>query len=61
MVCGCSGKRIPFLFLLLQLTLTLLEAGILFVNHVELAFATHNLAVYTSFFDRCPYFHFLKC
>ena len=50
MVCGCSGKRIPFLFLLLQLTLTLLEAGILFVDHVQPALPSYDLAIGAAFF-----------
>jgi hypothetical protein len=42
------------------LTLSLLEAGILFVNNIQLAFATNYLTINTAFFNRCSYFHFLK-
>jgi hypothetical protein len=35
----------------------LLEAGILFVNDVQLAFATNDLTVYAALFDGGSYFH----
>jgi hypothetical protein len=40
-----------------MLSLALFKTGILFVDHVKLAFRSHNLAINTAFFDRCPYFH----
>jgi hypothetical protein len=39
------------------LSLSLLEAGILFVDHVQFSFATHDLAICTSFLDGCSNFH----
>jgi len=37
--------------------LSLLEAGILFVDNIKTALTTHNLAVGASFFDGCSNFH----
>ena len=39
------------------LTLALLIAGVLLVDHVQSALAAHDLAVGATFFDRCSYFH----
>ena len=39
------------------LTLTLLKAGILFVNYIEAAFPAYNLAVNAALFDGCSNFH----
>jgi hypothetical protein len=41
-----------------QLPLPLLEAGILFVNDIQLALATHDLTICTTFLDGCSDFHF---
>jgi len=38
-------------------TLTLLEARILFVDDVQLAFATNDLAIDAALFDGGSYFH----
>jgi hypothetical protein len=38
-------------------TLTLLEARILFVDDVQLAFATNDLAIDAAFLDGGSYFH----
>ena len=43
------------------LSLSLFEAGILFVDNIKLALTTHNLAVGTSFFDGCSNFHIVNC
>ena len=40
-----------------SLSLALLEAGILFVDHIQLAFTTNDLAICTSLLDGCSYFH----
>ena len=40
------------------LSLALLEAGILFVNHIQLALTTYNFTVDAALFDGCSYFHF---
>jgi hypothetical protein len=40
------------------LSLSLLEAGILFVDHIQLSFATNYLAISAAFFNGCSYFHF---
>jgi len=42
---------------MIELTLTLLEARILFVDDVQLAFATNDLAIGTALFDRGSNFH----
>ena len=39
------------------LPLPLLETGVLFVDHVQLSFPAHDLAIHAPFFDRCSYFH----
>jgi hypothetical protein len=39
------------------LSLSLLEAGILFVNNIQLAFTTNDLAINAAFFNGCSYFH----
>jgi hypothetical protein len=39
------------------LSLSLLEAGILFVNNIQLALAANDLAISTAFFNGCSYFH----
>lgn len=39
------------------LTLPLLEAGILFVDHIKLAFAANDFAINTAFLNGCSYFH----
>jgi hypothetical protein len=41
----------------MELTLTLLEAGVLLVDHVQLAPPFNKLAVFAAFFDRRPDFH----
>jgi hypothetical protein len=41
----------------IELTLTLLKAGVFLVDNVELAVATHNLAVNTTLFDGGFDFH----
>jgi hypothetical protein len=41
-------------------SLPLLEAGILFVNYIQLALSANNLAVCATLFDGCSYFHFFK-
>lgn len=41
----------------LLLSLTLLKAGILFVNYIQNALATNNLAINTALFNGCSYFH----
>jgi len=38
-------------------SLTLLEAGILLVDHIEPAFAADDLAIRTALLYGCPYFH----
>jgi hypothetical protein len=43
-----------------RLSLTLLEAGILFVDHKQLALSLHDLAINAAFFDGCSYFHLFK-
>ncbi len=40
-----------------ELSLTLLEAGILLVDHIETAFAAYDLAISTALFNGCSYFH----
>jgi hypothetical protein len=40
-----------------QLTLALLKARILFVDHVQLALPTHDLAIGTALLDGCSDFH----
>jgi hypothetical protein len=42
---------------LLSLSLSLLEAGVLFVNHIKLTLTTHNLAISASFFYGCSNSH----
>jgi hypothetical protein len=37
--------------------LTLLEAGVFFVDHEQLAFAANDLAVGAAFLDGCTNFH----
>jgi hypothetical protein len=39
------------------LSLSLLETGIFFVDHIKLAFAANDLAIGTPFFDRSSDFH----
>ena len=39
------------------LSLALLKAGILFVNHIQLALTTYNFTVDAALFDGCSYFH----
>ena len=41
----------------MELTLTLLEAGVFLVDNVELAVATHNLAIDATLFDGGLNFH----
>ena len=41
----------------MTLSLSLLEAGILFVDHIQLAFSAHDLAINTAFFNGCSNFH----
>jgi hypothetical protein len=43
----------------LSLSLSLLEAGVLFVDHIKSALPTNNLAVGASFFNGCSYFHII--
>ena len=38
-------------------SLTLLEAGILLVDHIEPALPTDDLAIRTALLYGCPYFH----
>jgi hypothetical protein len=40
--------------------LSLLVTRILFVDHVQLAFAAYDLAIFAALFDGCSYFHFFK-
>jgi hypothetical protein len=40
--------------------LSLLEAGILFVDNIKLSLATHNLAIDASFFYGCSNSHGFK-
>jgi hypothetical protein len=40
--------------------LSLLEAGVLFVDNIKSALTTHNLAVGASLFDGCSNFHFIQ-
>jgi hypothetical protein len=40
-----------------RLSLALLEAGILFVNNIELAFSSHDLAIGATLFNGCTNFH----
>jgi hypothetical protein len=35
----------------MKLSLTLLEAGILFVDHIQLAFTTNDLAIHAALFN----------
>jgi hypothetical protein len=42
-----------------ELTLLLLKAWILFVDHVQAAFPPHDLAICAAFFDRSSYLHFV--
>jgi len=42
------------------LSLALLEAGILFVNYIKLAFSANDFAVGATLLNGCSYFHFLK-
>lgn len=44
-------------FDLLDLSLSLFEAGVLFVDHIKPALATYNFAVGASFFNGCSNFH----
>jgi hypothetical protein len=39
------------------LSLALLEAWVLFVDHIQFAFTAYDLAICTSFFDGCSNFH----
>ena len=41
----------------MKLTLTLLEAGILLVDHVQLALPSHNLTIGAAFLNGCANFH----
>jgi hypothetical protein len=43
-----------------ELSLTLLESGVLFVDHVQPALPAYDLAIVAAFLDGCPYFHFLR-
>ena len=40
-------------------TLALLEAGVLLVDHIQLAFPAYDLAIVAALLDGCPYFHVL--
>jgi hypothetical protein len=40
-----------------SLPLTLLKAGIFFVNHVKAAFSAYNFAVNAALFNGCSNFH----
>ena len=42
-----------------ELSLALLEAGILLVDDVQLAFPAYDLAIVAALLDGCPYFHVL--
>ena len=42
-----------------ELSLSLLEAGILFVDHIQLALSSHDLAICTAFLNGCSNFHIL--
>ncbi len=44
-------------YCILRLSLSLLKAGILFVDYIEYAFAANDFAINTSFFNGCSYFH----
>jgi hypothetical protein len=39
------------------LSLSLLEAGILFVDHIQPALSAHDLAIDAALFDGCSNFH----
>jgi hypothetical protein len=41
-------------------SLSLLKAGILFVDHIQLALATNDLAIGAALLDGRSYFHFFK-
>src|SRR4051812_42317810 len=41
-----------------RLSLALFKTGILFVDYIQPAFPSHDLAINAAFFDGCPYFHF---
>gem|GEM_PF-3062845 len=43
-----------------ELPLLLLKAWVLFVDHVQPAFPSHDLAISAAFFNRCSYFHCLS-
>jgi hypothetical protein len=45
---------------ILILSLALLKAGILFVDHIKLTFSANDLAVGATLLNGCSYFHFLK-
>jgi len=44
---------------LISLSLSLLEAGILFVDNIQLAFPANDLAINAAFLNGCSYFHFI--
>jgi len=41
----------------LKLPLLLLKAGILFVNYIQPAFSSHNLAIHAAFLNWSSYLH----
>ena len=61
-----SGEKFTFTstqgsgFLKIDLALTLFEAGVLLVDNVELAVATDDFAINTTFLHRGFYFHDLE-
>ena len=42
----------------MQLSLSLLEAGVLLVDYIQSPFSSYNFAICTAFFYGCPDFHF---
>jgi len=40
-----------------RLALTLLEARVLLVDHIQLAFPPHDLTIGAALFNGCTYFH----
>jgi len=44
-------------FTQLKSALTLLEAGVLFVDHIQPSFPAHDLAIGAALFNGCSYSH----
>jgi hypothetical protein len=43
----------------INLSLSLFETRVLFVDHIQPAFSAYNLAIKAAIFNRCSYFHSL--